>query len=250
MVRKLGWLAIGGLGIGIVALSLAAELGADDRAGWRLGEIFSTATSCWGDGDGNADANATERHWPWDGGDTLEIAVPATVRYRGGSADEVVARGSPDVIAHLRVRGGKIDLPCSPRGFGRRGLDITLPGRPFRTVTIVGSSDLIMDAVNQPSLDLSITGSGSVHAQGTSDRVTLSIAGAGSAKLADLTMKRFDVHIAGTGDIEAGPQDEINVNIAGSGQVRLLSDPAQVHTNIIGSGSVARASARSGDRSK
>jgi Putative auto-transporter adhesin, head GIN domain len=219
--------------------------------GWRLGEILSGTTSCEGDaGGGSVEASATERRWPWDGGDSVEIAVPATIGYRGGSGDEVVVRGPPDVITHLHVRGGKIDLPCSPRGLGRRSVDITLPGRAFRTVTIVGAGDLIMQAVDQPSLDLSITGSGSVRAQGTADQVRLSIAGAGNARLADLTMKRLDLHIAGSGDIEAGPQDEINVNIAGSGHVRLLSDPAQVHTSIMGSGGITRASVRSGDRSK
>jgi hypothetical protein len=35
----------------------------------------------------------------------------------------------------------------------------------------------------------------------------LSISGAGDAKLADLKMKRLDIHIAGSGDIEAAPQD-------------------------------------------
>jgi hypothetical protein len=242
MVRKLGWLAVGGLAVGIVAFSLAAQLGAP---GWRLGEILSATTSCEGGADGgSADASATERHWPWDGGDSVEIAVPATVRYRGGSGDEVIAHGSPDVIAHLRVRGGRIDLPCTPRGPGRRGVDITLPGRAFRTVMIAGSGDLIMEAVNQPSLELSFAGRGSVRAQGTVDQVKLSIAGAGDAKLADLTMKRLDLHIAGSGDVEAGPQDEINVNIAGSGDVRLLSDPAQVHTSIAGSGRITRADDR------
>jgi hypothetical protein len=246
MIRKLGWLALGGFGVGIVAFGLAAHLGADELPSWRLGEIWSSA-ACR-DEDGKSDATATERHWPWDGGDTVEIAAPATVRYRGGSGDEVIARGSPDVIAHLRVRHGKIDLPC--RGLTRHDLDITLPGRAFRAISLVGSGDLIMEAVNQPSLDLSIAGSGSVRAQGTADRVKLSIAGAGNAKLADLTMKRLDLHIAGSGDIEAGPQDEINVNIAGSGHVRLLSDPAEVHTSIVGSGGITRASVRSGDRSK
>lgn len=55
-------------------------------------------------------------------------------------------------------------------------------------------------------------------------------------------MKRLDVHIAGSGNIEAAPQDQVNVDIAGAGDVRLLSNPAQVHTNIMGSGRVIRAS--------
>lgn len=59
-----------------------------------------------------------------------------------------------------------------------------------------------------------------------------------------LTIKRLDVDIAGSGDIEAAPQEALNVDIAGSGNIRLLSDPAVVHTDIKGSGRVIRASSR------
>jgi hypothetical protein len=45
-------------------------------------------------------------------------------------------------------------------------------------------------------------------------------------------------------DIEAAPQEALNVDIAGSGNIRLLSDPAVVHTDIKGSGRVIRASSR------
>jgi hypothetical protein len=247
MVGKLGWLAAGGFGIGIVSFSVLAALGANQLSGWHLGEILSLATSCHDDADAKIDPTVTERHWVWDGGDTVDIDVPATVHYRGGSGDEVIARGSPEAIAHIRVRNGKITQSCSGR-WARNDLDITLPGRAFRSVGMAGSGRLIMQDVNQPRLDLSLAGSGSVLAQGSSDRVKLSIAGAGKAKLADLKMKRLDIHIAGSGNIEAAPQDEVNVDIAGSGDVRLLSDPPQVHTNIMGSGRVIRASEEASDR--
>ena len=240
MIRKLGWLAAGSFGVGIVAFSLLAALGVHRLPGWNLGRILSSVTSCRDDADAQVDPNATERHWAWDGGDTVEIAVPATVHYRGGSGDEVIARGAPEAIAHLRVRDGRITRSCSPRS-ARNDLDITLPGRAFRTIEMTGAGRLIMQEVNQPRLDLSFAGAGSVLAQGSSDRVKLSIAGSGDAKLAELTMKRLDVRISGSGNIEAAPQEEVNVDIAGSGDVRLLSNPPQVHTNIMGSGRVIRA---------
>jgi hypothetical protein len=243
MIGKLGWLAAGGFGVGIVAFSLLAAVGAHELSGWNLGWLLSSLNSCHDDEDAKIDPKATERTWVWDGGDTVEIAVPGTVHYRGGSGDQVIARGSPEAIAHLRVRNGRITQSCSDR-WARSDLDITLPGRVFRTVEMAGSGRLIMQDVNQPRLDLSVAGNGFVLAQGSSDRVKLSIAGSGKAKLAELTMKRLDIHIAGSGNIEAAPQDEVNVDIAGSGDVRLLSDPPQVHTNIMGSGRVIRASGR------
>lgn len=249
MVRKLAWLAIGGLGVGIVAFGLAANLGAKDLPGWRLSDLWSSATSCGDEGDGKIDATASERHWRWDGGDTVAIAAAATLHYRAGSGDEVIVRGSPDVVAHVRVHNGRIDLSCR-RGWARYTLDITLPGRPFRAISLTGAGGLIMQDVNQPSLDLSVAGAGSVRAQGTSEQVKVSIAGAGEVKLAELTMKRLDLHITGSGDVEAAPQDAVDVNITGAGNVRLLSDPAEVNTRIIGSGRIIRASGRSSDHSK
>ena len=166
---------------------------------------------------------------------------------RGGSGGDVIARGSAAAIARLWVHDGRIASSCRG-GFVRDDLDITLPGRIIRTVTMAGSDKLIMENVNQPCLDLAVAGSASVVAQGSSERVKLSIAGAGKAQLAELTMKRLDVHIAGSGNIEAAPRDELSVTIAGSGDVRLLSDPAQVHTNITGSGRVIHVSGQPGAR--
>ncbi|HEX3525073.1 MAG TPA: DUF2807 domain-containing protein [Stellaceae bacterium] len=249
MLRQLGWVAAGGFGVGVVGLSLAVRLGADDLSGfaaWRHHWPF--ATSCRDDG-AKIDPAATERHWAWDGGDTVDIAVPATIHYRGGSGGDVIARGSAAAIARLRVHDGRIASSCRG-GFVRDDLDITLPGRAFRTLAMAGSDKLIMENVNQPRLDLAVAGSGSVVAQGSSERVKLSIAGAGKAQLAELTMKRLDVHIAGSGNVEAAPRDEVNVTIAGAGDVRLLSDPAQVHTNIMGSGRVIRVSGQPAARNE
>ncbi len=230
---------------GIVAMALClAGLAVFKRRIYRSAFAYSKD-----DEDAEIDANATEGHWAWDGGDTVDIAVPGTVHYRGGSGDEVIARGSREAIAHIRVRNGKITQSWSGR-WARRDLDITLPGRTFRTIEISGSNRLIMQDVNQPSLDLSISGSGSVRAQGASERVKLSIAGSGKAKLAELTMKRLDIDISGSGKAEAAPQDEVNIDIAGSGDVRLLSDPERMHTDIAGSGRVIRAPGQISDRNK
>ena len=244
MIGKLGWLAAGGFGVGIIALSLVAVLGAQELSGWNLGWLLSSMRSCHDDDrQGPVDPTVSERHWPWEGGDTVDIDVPATVHYRGGSGDELSVRGSPQAIAALRVHNGRITKSCRG-GWARRDLDITLPGRAFRKIGLAGSGRLVLENVDQPQLDLALAGSGSVLAQGGSDRVKLSIAGAGSAKLASLKIKRLDIHLAGRGDIEAAPQDEVNVDIAGAGEVRLLSDPPQVHTNIMGSGRVIRAADR------
>jgi hypothetical protein len=98
-----------------------------------------------------------------------------------------------------------------------------------------------MENLNQPDLQLSISGSGTVRAQGSVDRVTVTLAGSGSARLADLAMKRLTIDISGSGNAEAAPQDAANIVISGSGNVRLLSRPAQLTSRVSGSGRINQA---------
>jgi hypothetical protein len=244
MVRTLGWIAAGGLGVGVVFLSLAYATGGSDlRRGIDLGFDMPFGRSCEKNG-----ATASERRLKWDGGDTVNIAGFATVHYRGGEGDEVIVRGSPDVVANVEVHGGRITLNC--RGTGARAVDITLPGQAFRKINLSGSGKVLMENINQPDLTLGLAGSGSLRAQGSVDRLTVSISGSGNAKLADLAVKQLTVKVSGSGNIEAAPKDVADINVSGAGDVRLLTRPGQLRSHVSGSGRITQAPLESADGKK
>jgi hypothetical protein len=237
MVRPLAWVAIGGLGVGAAFLSLAFATGGSDlRRSVELGFDMPFGRSCEKSG-----ATASERRLKWDGGDTVNIAGFATVHYRGGEGDEVIVRGAPDIVANVDIQGSRITLNC--RGAGSRAADITLPGRIFRKMHLSGSGKVFLENLSQPDLALGISGSGSLRAQGSVDRLTVSIAGSGGANLADLTVKQLTVKVSGSGNIEAAPKDEADINVSGAGNVRLLTRPERLSTHISGSGRIRQATA-------
>lgn len=239
MTSKLAWVAVGGLGIGIAALSLAYALSGDELRRFAGRDYFFGA-SCRGDDSKAGDkpgTGRTERRWTWDGGDTVEVALPAHVHYRAGDGSEVIVRGLADAVANVRIKGSRISSDCV-RMFGPGDLDITLPGRLFKVVSVSGSGTVVMDNLAQPALAVRISGSGSLSAQGTSDQVTVSIAGSGRAKLASLATKQLTVDISGSGKLEAAPQDVADVRISGSGNVHLLSRPASLRSQTSGSGGI------------
>jgi hypothetical protein len=239
MAKTLGWIAVGGLSVGFVSLAIAYVLAGRDIDALLDHSTF-LAHSC-GDGSGKVDAKQTERRLAWAGGDTVEISVPASVRYRGGEGSEVIVRGSPDVIAHVEVRHGRITLDC--HRWGRlRDIEISLPGRAFRTIGLSGSGKLTMENVNQPDLDFRISGSGTVRAQGTVDHATINVAGSGDARLGDLAMKELTAKISGSGKVEAAPKDAADIKISGSGDVRLLSRPTHLSSRVSGSGRITQSS--------
>jgi len=244
MVKTLGWIAVGGLSIGFASLALAYVMGGHDLDGMLDRGVFF-ANSC-GSSDGKADGKQSERRLTWEGGVTVEVALPGNVRYRGGDGSDVVVRGSPDVIAHVEIRHGRITLDCHRFG-GIRDLDVALPGRAFRRINLSGSSKLTMENVNQPDITFKISGSGTVRAQGTVDHATINVAGSGDARLADLAMKELTAKISGSGKVEAAPRDVADIHISGSGDVHLLSHPARLSSHVAGSGRITQASVDSAE---
>ena len=232
-MRTLGWIAIGGLGIGIASLSLAYALGGRDLH--RLPFDLASGASC---GE-VAKGSPSVRRLAWDNGDAIELSLPGTVTFRGGQGSEIVVRGSPDLVAHVEVRGSRLVLDCHGWTAGR-DLEITLPGRAFRDIRLSGSSKLVMENVSQPDLDLRISGSGTVRAQGSVDQATIKVSGSGEARLGDLAMKQLTVDISGSGKVEAAPKDSADVRISGSGDVKLLSRPANLTSKVSGSGRISQ----------
>jgi len=242
MNRTLGLVAITGLSVGVVSLSLAWAIGgrdfrtmiAEDRFGWR---------SC---GDDTVAAAGPERRLPWSGGDTIEVTTPVPLRLIAGNGGDVVMRGTPDAVAHLRLRGGKL-FSCGRVG-ASGPIEIELPARALRHVRISGTGSVTLEKLDQRKLDLGISGSGEIQAQGTVDRVSATISGSGDVRLADLALKRLTTKVSGSGRVEAGPTDEADIHLSGAGTVKLLTRPTSLHTKVSGAGRILQPSVESADK--
>ena len=180
-------------------------------------------------------AAASSRTLAWDAGDSVRLVVFSDARYAPGSDAMLHASGDPDVLAHLRVRNGTIDLDC--HGWRDRDqIRLTLPGREFRAFAIAGRSDLGLEKMNQASVKIDIAGTGTVRAEGKIDDVSIRIAGVGHAdfrKVASLTTR---VELAGVGSADIAPTDTATIKIAGPSTVNLHSTPKNLDTQIAGPG--------------
>jgi hypothetical protein len=192
-------------------------------------------------GEGNAagvTGNTREIAWESDS-DKVTINVPATVTYRPGNGTRLIATGSPEALRHLRVRGRRIEFDCRRLDLAE-DLLLTLPGQPLSDFTMNGSVKLVLENIDLRALDISIHGRGEVEATGTAEDVELTIAGSGEAHLGALAVKSMEVRIAGSGDAEIAPEDEADILIAGSGEIRLLTRPRSLKQMIFGSGEIVQ----------
>ena len=234
MSKYLGRIAIVSLTIGVASLALAWAFGGRDLARLLDRSTF-LAGSC---GDSTAKASDSERHLAW-AGDAIDIALPAIVRYRSGDGSDIVVRGAPDAIAHVELRGGHLTLNCRWHA-SSRDIEVILPGRPLSRLGISGSGRVAMEKLAQPDLRVSISGSGSITAQGAVDNLALTISGAGKARLGEVAVKQLTIEVSGSGNVEASPSDEADIRISGSGKVHLLTRPARLNSKVSGSGRITQ----------
>lgn len=106
-------------------------------------------------------------------------------------------------------------------------------------LAISGSGDMDLD-VNADELDLRISGSGSILLNGDADEAEAKISGSGRVKAEDLTVKKFEASISGSGSCYITVTDEINARISGSGNVYYAGSPNKVIGNSSGSGKVRK----------
>jgi hypothetical protein len=237
MVHKLALIAVCGITLSAVCLGAGAAMEAKSGGDFQGLDfsMFGDKPSCKLAGD----STATSRDIAWDGSDHVGLSVGGHARYTPGSNDKVHLTGDPQVLAHVRVRNGSIEMDCNGGWRDRTdNLEIILPGREFKKFGIAGSGNLLLQNINQPSLKVSIAGSGSIKADGKVEHAEVHIAGSGDADLGQVKTNVAEVHIAGSGDTDIAPSDEADVHIAGSGDVNLHSNPKRLETHIAGSGRI------------
>jgi hypothetical protein len=233
-MHKLAIIAVIGLTGSAVCMGAAAAIGGKDFDGMDF-TMFGDRPRC----ETVQGANATSRDLDWDGSDHVSLSVGGHARYTPGDDDKLHVTGDPQLVPHVRIQDGKIELDCRGGWRDRRdSLEITLPGREFKKFGIAGSGNLVLQNLNQERLKVSIAGSGSIKADGKVEHAEIHIAGSGDADLGKVASQIVEVHIAGSGNTDIAPTEEAEIHIAGSGDVNLHANPKRLNTHIAGSGRI------------
>jgi hypothetical protein len=259
MRSKLAVIAICGFTVSAVSLGGAFALGGEDMGNALLDFGSFGGPRCDIAGDSVADITRT---LPWEGGDDrAAVALSADTYYRAGSGDQLVVKGDPGMVSHVYVRDGVVGIDCRTNfRFGKsRRLEVTLPGRAFRTFEQRGSGDMRLAGLSQPDTKLSLEGSGSIQADGHVDRLSVRVAGSGDVtatgsagalevdlqgsgdvRLGGLAAKSARVEIDGSGNVEIAPKDASRIDVSndGSGDFEASGNTDNLTVSIEGSGNM------------
>lgn len=196
----------------------------------------------------------TSKSLTWNGGNRLEVNLPGRVDFTQGPQASVQVSGPADLVERVRLENGRLWMTDGPGhshvvsftidrdGFhGRESEDdvrVTIVAPGVTSFEQSGSGDLRLRNIDLPELELRLTGSSHITADGHAKALTLDVSGSGHADLADLIAGSADIDISGSGSADINARDKADVDISGSGDVDFSGRPAVVNTSITGSGSV------------
>ena len=103
----------------------------------------------------------------------------------------------------------------------------------------VSGSGSVTTVVDTQSISLAVSGSGNVNISGVTGSANIAVSGSGGVNAKNLKTKNSNIKIAGSGNVTVFAEETLNVNLAGSGSVKYLGSP-ELQINKIGSGSVSK----------
>lgn len=244
MIRTLAIIAGAGFLTFVVCLTSVIAMGGPEiiRDGLVIPAVLEKIEQ--GDDYVSPGTPKAEKTFAWTGTDELTVDLAADVTLVEGATPGIVVTGLQRDVDRVRVEAGRIyweDEAHRERHIvwhDDRGLKIVVTAPKVSKVNINGSGDVTLKDYSQPTLAVSIAGSGDVDGRGKTGQLTVDVAGSGDVDLRYLPATTATLTIAGSGDIDADATEEAIIKVSGSGDVTLMSSPAKLQQDVAGSGDV------------
>ncbi len=194
--------------------------------------------------------------------DSIDISGSAVVRFTQGSADQVVVEGDDGTrqAIGMDVRNGTLNLHSggSWKFWNARRLHVWVTARSLKRVNISGAADFSAPApVKTERLSINISGAGTARFdQLQADGLIFHVSGAGDGRVAgrvedlniavsgksdldasELKSERARVSISGVGSVGVWVTDDLAVSVAGIGTVDYWGNP-KLRRSISGKGTL------------
>ena len=105
-------------------------------------------------------------------------------------------------------------------------------------MTVSGSGGVRLSQIAADAVAARLSGSGWVAAAGSANTLRLAVSGSGGADMGRLGVQDADAALSGSGAAVVAPRRSADLNVSGSGSIRLLTRPPQLVAHRYGSGSI------------
>jgi len=198
----------------------------------------NTSNSQVGTGSGVAATQARSLP-PFTG---VDVTGDNNVVVRVGARQSVIVHADSNLLGRVttQVSSGSLVIENTPGTLNARSpmfVAVSVPS--LDALTIQGSGNNSVTGVNSSSLTVRLSGSGTIHAAGTTARLDVAIDGSGTGTLSQLIARDAMASINGSGSIVLTATHSLDASISGSGTILYTGNPAQVTKSVSGSGTIS-----------
>lgn len=256
MIRVLTMIAVAGFVLCVGSLAAAVAVGGPDaiaRGGWTFADGGDWGWHDGGDWRWRNRHGHGDNHWSWQksgpettrslawsGAHSLDVGLAADVRYEQTSngRGSVEITGPAGALEHVIIEGDNLRYDSEVRhGWGNK-LTVVVRAPDISEFEVSGVSRLEIPDYRQSRLALHASGDSEISVAGEADDLDLRVSGTSDADLGKLRLKRAEVDISGSGDATLAPTESAKLEVSGVADVRLLTRPGKLETDVSGAGKV------------
>jgi len=170
---------------------------------------------------------------------SLEIASDTVVTL--GPKPSVTITCAENILPLVRtdVRGGRLIISIKGSVSMAAPIKVAIVTTSLHRAALTGSGSMRLAGMSGEALELGISGSGTVVADGRVKQVDIDVSGSGHVDAASLRSEEVATMISGSASVKAFATHSATVDLAGSGTVTIAGNPARRSVDRAGSGRVS-----------
>jgi predicted small secreted protein len=145
-------------------------------------------------------------------------------------------------LVRTEVRGNVLHIDSS-KGFNiNRAITLKITVPDLESISTSGASKITASGINNSEMDIDSSGASKIMLAGVTKKLKIGTSGASTIEAKELRAERVDVESNGAGYVSVYATEQLDASANGAARVDYYGDPATVHPEASGAGSVNKKS--------
>lgn len=172
---------------------------------------------------------------------SVELAGSNNVVVRVGEQQSVVVKADENLIDRVttRVQSGKLVIGNTPGSYSTKSpmsVEVSVP--TLNALTLSGSGNIVVGGIDAASLTVTLPGSGTLTASGTTTRLDVTVSGSGMVQFGRLVANDVQAVVSGSGTVFVTAIESLDASVPGEGTIVYTGNPPDVTRSITGTGAI------------
>jgi Putative auto-transporter adhesin, head GIN domain len=176
---------------------------------------------------------------------SVELAGSNNVVIRVGEQRSVIVRADDNLLDRVTtdVQSGKLVVGNTPGSFSTNSpmsVEVSVP--TLRALTLSGSGNIVVGGIKAESLTVSLPGSGTLTASGTTTTLRVTVSGSGMVQFNRLVASNVQAVVSGSGTVFVIATKSLDASVPGDGTIIYAGNPPDITRSITGTGAITTTS--------